>query len=144
MDMVATGGMPQMVFEYILKQNNTVNIDDLLKKVPDLTFVDYLDTLCDYKNISKSELIKKTTLDRTYAYQIFNGTRIPGSDKVIQLALALSLDLHDTNNLLTLSQNKSLYPKIKRDALIILCINKHYCVLKTNELLDEYKYKIKK
>ena len=48
----------------------------------------------------------------------------------------------DTNILLTLSQYKSLYPKIKRDALIILCINKQYSVMKTNELLDEYGFEI--
>lgn len=126
----------------ILKQNTNLCIEDLLKKIPNLTFVDYLDTLCEHKQISKSDIIKKTTLDRTYAYQIFNGSKIPSSDKVIQIALALSLNLHDTNNLLTLSKNKCLYPKLKRDALLILCINRGYTVLKTNELLDEYHFEI--
>ena len=128
----------------ILKQNTNLCIEDLLKKIPNLTFVDYLDTLCEHKQISKSDIIKKTTLDRTYAYQIFNGSKIPSSDKVIQIALALSLNLHDTNNLLTLSKNKCLYPKLKRDALLILCINRGYTVLKTNELLDEYHFEILK
>lgn len=126
----------------ILKENREVNIDELLAKIPELTFIDYLDILCEEKSIKKSEIIKKTNLDRTYAYQIFNGTKTPSQDKVIQIALALSLDLHDTNNLLTLSKNKVLYPKIKRDALIILCLNKQYNLFKTNELLDEYNMKI--
>lgn len=126
----------------ILKENREVNIDELLAKIPELTFVDYLDILCEEKSIKKSEIIKRTNLDRTYAYQIFNGTKTPSQDKVIQIALALSLDLHDTNNLLTLSKNKVLYPKIKRDALIILCLNKQYNLFKTNELLDEYNMKI--
>ena len=126
----------------ILKSNQDISFEDLLKEIPDLTFVNFLESICFNKSITKSELIKKTTLDRTYAYQIINGTKQPSQDKVIQLSLALNLNLHDTNILLTLSQNKSLYPKIKRDALIILCINKQYSVRKTNELLDEYGFEI--
>jgi hypothetical protein len=126
----------------ILNQNKNISLDDLLKKMPDLTFKGFIETLMIDRKITKSELIKRTTLDRTYAYQIFNASKKPSQDKVIQLSLALQLNIHDTNILLTLSDNKSLYPKIKRDALIILCLNRHYSVIETNELLDEYHFKI--
>ena len=126
----------------ILEEEKDISIEDLLKKIPDLTFVDYLESLLEAHQLSKSDLIKKTTLDRTYAYQIMNGRKIPKQDKVIQMALALQLDLGDTNRLLTLSQNQSLYPKIKRDALIIHCLNSHFSVIQTNELLDEYHFPI--
>lgn len=126
----------------ILKQNRDIPLDELLKEIPDLTFVDYLETLLEQRSITKGDLIVQTTLDRTYAYQIMNGSKNPSQDKVIQFALALRLNLHDTNVLLTLSKNESLYPKIKRDALIIFCINKHYSVIQTNQLLDDYHYSI--
>ena len=126
----------------ILNQESNISLDELLKKIPDLTFVHYIDTILERENISKSQIIKKTTLERTYAYQIMNGTKNPNQDKVIQLALALRLDLNDTNRLLTLSRNKSLYPKIKRDALIIYCLKNHYSVMQTNDLLDEYHFQI--
>lgn len=122
--------------------NETDNLDDILEKIPDLSFSLLLESFCERAHMTKSDLIKKTTLDRTYAYQIINNTKNPSQDKVIQLALALSLNLHDTNLLLTLSNNKSLYPKLKRDAVIIFCINKKYSVIETNELLDEYQYSI--
>lgn len=122
----------------ILEENKDINIDKLLDNFKNLTFETYIETLRLKINISKSELIKKSTLDRNYAYQILNGTKVPSQDKVILLSLALELDLHDTNNLLTLSHNKVLYPKLKRDALIILCINNHYSIIKTNELLYQY------
>lgn len=126
----------------ILNENKDISIDELLLKIPDLHFTDYIETLLEDKKMSKSVLIERSTLDRNYAYQILNGTKNPSQDKIIMLALALQLDLHDTNNLLTLSSNKVLYPKIKRDALIIYCLNKHYDVIKTNEMLDEFHYKI--
>lgn len=122
--------------------SETDNLDDILEKIPDLSFSLLLESFCEKAHMTKSDLIKKTNLDRTYAYQIFNNTKNPSQDKVIQLALALSLNLHDTNLLLTLSNNKSLYPKLKRDAVIIFCINKKYSVMETNELLDEYQYSI--
>lgn len=122
--------------------SETDNLDDILEKIPDLSFSLLLESFCERAHMTKSDLIKKTNLDRTYAYQIFNNTKNPSQDKVIQLALALSLNLHDTNLLLTLSNNKSLYPKLKRDAVIIFCINKKYSVMETNELLDEYQYPI--
>ena len=126
----------------ILKQNKNISLNDLLKEIPDLTFTDYLESLLEQHNISKGDIIQQTALDRTYAYQIMNGTKNPSQDKVIQIALALKLNLHDTNVLLTLSKNESLYPKVKRDALIIFCIDKHYTVMQTNQLLDEYHYDI--
>ena len=48
-----------------------------LKQVPEINFVDYLEALLAKKNMSKSILINKANLHRTYAYQIFNGTKIP-------------------------------------------------------------------
>ncbi|MDD8049612.1 MAG: helix-turn-helix transcriptional regulator [Thomasclavelia sp.] len=83
-------------------------------------------------------------MSRTYAYQIINGTKMPSKDKVIALAIALKCDLHETNNLLNLSNNGNLYSKVKRDALIIKSLNNKYSVEKTNILLDEYNLEILK
>ena len=126
----------------ILNQKKDLSFQAIFEEMPDLTFPILLDTYCVQKQIKKSELIKKTNLDRTYAYKIMNGFRVPSQDKVIQFALALHLDVHDTNLLLTLSNNKSLYPKIKRDALIIYSLNHQLSVIQTNELLDEYHFHI--
>lgn len=128
----------------ILDQNKDVAFESLFEELPNLTFPLLLETFCEKQQKKKSELILKTTLDRTYAYQIMNGTKLPSQDKVLQLCLALNLDLHDTNLLLTLSHNQSLYPKIKRDALIIFAISHHYSVMQTNELLEEYQFPILK
>ncbi|MCD7948872.1 MAG: hypothetical protein LUG12_01245 [Erysipelotrichaceae bacterium] len=126
----------------ILNENKDISLDELLEKIPDITLIDYLNMLLETHHTTKAKVIQKSTLDRTYGYQIFDGTKHPSQNKILMLALAFSLDLHDTNVLLTLSKNQNLYPKLKRDALIIFAINHHYDVLKTNELLDEYKYDI--
>lgn len=122
----------------IINKNDNLSIEDLLKKIPDLSFVEYLETLMIQKKITKSQLIKNSNLDRTYAYQILNGTKKPSRIKVIQIALSLQLTHQETNNLLSLSNNGSLYPKVKFDAIILLALKNHYSVIDTNLLLDEY------
>ncbi|MCD7892913.1 MAG: hypothetical protein LUG60_04345 [Erysipelotrichaceae bacterium] len=126
----------------ILNDNKDISLTELLEKIPDINFVDYLEMLLETHHTSKAQIIKLSTLDRTYAYQIFDGTKNPSQNKVLMISLAFHLDLHDTNVLLTLSKNQTLYPKIKRDALIIFAINHQYDVIKTNDLLHEYNYEI--
>lgn len=61
----------------IINKNEHLTLETLLKQVPEINFVDYLEALLAKKNMSKSILINKANLHRTYAYQIFNGTKIP-------------------------------------------------------------------
>lgn len=122
----------------IINKNEHLTLETLLKQVPEINFVDYLEVLLAKKNMSKSILINKANLHRTYAYQIFNGTKIPSRNKVIQLALAMQLDIRETNNLLSLSNNGYLYPKVKFDAAILLALKNKYSVLKTNLILEQY------
>jgi len=124
----------------ILENNQNISLKQLLEKIPDLSFLDYLKMLMETKGIKRSDLVRKTIIERTYIYQITNGTRIPSQNKVLQIALALSLNLHDTNVLLTLAGHGNLYPKIKRDALIIFGINHHYDLFQVNDLLYEYQF----
>ena len=88
------------------------------------------------------DIINKTTLQRNYAYQIFDGSKKPSKDKVLQLSFALHLGLRETNNLLSLSNNGASYPKVKRVAIFIFALKHKLDVLQVNELLDEYQLHI--
>ncbi|WP_294581187.1 helix-turn-helix transcriptional regulator [uncultured Thomasclavelia sp.] len=122
----------------IINRNKELSIEELLTKIPDVDFVSYLETLLLQKNISKSSLIKMTNLNRTYAYQIFNGQKNPSRNKVIQIALALQLEINETNNLLSLSDNGYLYPKVKFDAVILYALKHKQSIMDTNFILDMY------
>ena len=116
------------------------SLSHILKSVPHTDFVLEMNELLEKKQVIKSDVIKKTTLDRTYTYQMFSGERLPSKDKVIQLALALNCTVQETDRLLSLSNNASLYVKVKRDAIIMFAINENYSVLQTNELLLEHHF----
>ena len=100
------------------------------------TISEYLTKLCQDKDVLPSKVIKKAQIDRTYGYQIFNGTRTPSRDKIIMLAFGFSLSLEETQKLLKVAQKSVLYPKIKRDAVCIFAISKHMNVMQLQELLS--------
>lgn len=121
-----------------IKNTKSESLQEMMEEIPDVTFSEYLEKILETKHMTRGQLLSKTNIQRNYGYQIFDGSRIPNKDKVIQISLALGLDLHLTNNLLSLSNNGTLYAKVKRDALLIYCIENHKSVYETDELLMEY------
>ena len=79
----------------------------------------YLQELCVERNVVPEQVIKKAQIDRTYGHQLFNGTRNPSRDKLIQLAVGFELSLEETQTLLKKAGKSMLYPKIKRDAACV-------------------------
>jgi hypothetical protein len=95
----------------------------------------YITGLCRSQGWIPEQIIKLSAIERSYGHQLFNGTRKPSRDKVIQLAFGLGLDLDSTQKLLQIAQKNPLYPKIKRDAAIIFCINNQKDILETQSVL---------
>lgn len=85
-----------------------------------------------------SEIIDRAQVDRTYGYQLFNGTRKPSRDKIIQLCLGMELNLKESNYLLKCAQKSPLYAKSERDSAIIYGISHAMTVDQVNELLAQY------
>ena len=128
--------------EELLKNANSIEKDFILKDIHDISFIDYINELLIEKNLEKSDIIKDALIPRTYAYQIFQGSKQAGRDKILQLAIAMKLNLEETNRLLTIAHHNILYAKHQRDATIIFCISNHYNLFATNELLDEYSHEL--
>jgi hypothetical protein len=95
----------------------------------------YLNELCDSSNRVPEQVIRCASIERTYGHQLFNGTRKPSRDKVIQLAFGFALDLDGAQKLLQAAEKNLLYPKIKRDAAIIHCIAHRKDILETQAVL---------
>ena len=99
------------------------------------TFHAYITHLCQTTGQVPEQVIKHAAIERTYGHQLFNGTRKPSRDKAIQLAFGLGLDLAGTQRLLQVAQKSPLYPRIKRDAAILYCLNNHQDVLEMQSVL---------
>lgn len=98
---------------------------------------DYLNAVLNEKNLSKAEVIKKSNVQTQYAYQIFSGLRIPSRDRLIALCFGMSLTLDETQTLLKYAGYAPLYPRDKRDSVIISALEKGESVIRCNITLDE-------
>lgn len=114
-------------FQKFLEENEDV--------FEELSVSEYLQGLCKNRGIVPEQVIKKAQIDRTYGHQIFNGTRIPSRDKLIQVAFGFGLSLDETQKLLKSVGKSALYPKFKRDAAIIFGISHHMDVMEMQYLL---------
>ena len=128
--------------EDILKKAGALEKDRILKEIRDVSFVDYINEILLEKDLEKSDIIRDAQIPRTYAYQIFQGSKQAGRDKILQLAIAMNLNLEETNRLLTVAHHNHLYAKQQRDAILIFGISKQYSLIQINELLDEFHHEL--
>lgn len=114
-------------FERVLDQNK--------EEFQEQSISEYLRDLCESRGLVPGQVIGRAQIDRTYGHQIFNGTRIPSRDKLIQLALGFGLSLEETQDLLKKSGKGMLYAKIKRDAVCIFGVSHGMSVMEVQDLL---------
>jgi len=96
----------------------------------------YLAGLCQNKGRTAGQVIRQAGLARTYGHQIFNGTRRPSRDKLIQICFGLGLNVEEAQVLLKMAEKSPLYPKLLRDAAIMRCLHDGRTVLQIQELLE--------
>ena len=116
-------------FEGFAEENGLTN------KTP--AFHSYISELCRQMDQIPEHIIRQSMIERTYGHQLFNGTRNPSRDKVIQLAFGFGLDVEATQKLLVAAQKSPLYPKIMRDAAVLYSINHKKNILETQDLLQD-------
>ena len=97
---------------------------------------EYLEKLLAEKNLEKKEVVERSGLNREYAYHIFSGLKKnPSRPKILAIALAMELNLDETQYLLRYAQLGALYPRNQWDAVIISAVEQKLSVAQTNELL---------
>ena len=98
----------------------------------------YVKTILSEKSMSMADMQKKSGIDRTYIYQIMDGSKNPGRDKIIAIAIACEMTLAECQRALEIAQEGILYAKSRRDSLIIYAINKKLTIMELNALLEEH------
>lgn len=109
-----------------------------LDLIEDICFEDYLNALMEKYHCTPGQLIIRTCLSKPFVYQILKGERVPGRDVVLRISLGLRADVNETQHLLMLAEKGILYPKIKRDAAILCCIESRKSLEYTNQFLEEH------
>ncbi|MDR1630674.1 MAG: XRE family transcriptional regulator [Oscillospiraceae bacterium] len=109
------------------------NNEDLSSK----TLSECLSEFLAQYDMKKADVINRSGLNQIYAYQIFAGTKNPSRDKVIALMFGFMMSVDDGNVLLRAAGMSDLYPRDKRDAVVIFGLNNALDVEEVDDLLFE-------
>ena len=135
-----------------MKEKRTDNLMQSLSKTNDIhsyvkennesfintTIAEALNKYVKEKGLSKPSVIKRSEINNIYGYQIFAGTRKPSRDVLLCLCFGLTLNIDETQSLLKASSLAPLYPKIKRDSIILYGINNGSSICEVNEQLYSF------
>ena len=100
------------------------------------SFAEYICGLLKKKGLSIAEVQRKSQLTN-YIYEIFKGVKTPTRNIVLQLCFGFSLTPEESQRLLRLAKTGSLYPRDRRDSVILFGLKEKLACAQINDLLDE-------
>lgn len=125
----------ELLKQLMQSENAQQYIKENGKYLIDQTLPQQLCRLINEKKLSKSRVIKNAEMNEIYGYQIFSGKRTPSRDKLLCLCVGMRLDLSQTQDVLKSAGFAPLYPKAKRDSIILFGIEKGQSVCEINTAL---------
>lgn len=85
--------------------------------------------------LKKSQIIANSEFEPVYFYEILSGRKNPSRDKVLRLLLGMGASLSQCQLMLKAYGLPLLYPRRKRDCLLIYCINQRLSPAEAERLL---------
>ena len=95
----------------------------------------YLNSLLHRHGLTVQDVVVACNLDRSYGYQLFNGTRRPSRELLLRLALLLKLG-EEAQRLLKIAGRQPLYARNRRDAAILYALTHGLTAEAAGELLE--------
>ena len=103
------------------------------------SFSEFMTEWCRRNNEIHEQVILRANLDKSFGHQLFSGKRNPSRDTVLKLALAMGVSVNETQQMLKIAQKSILYPRIKRDTVIIYCLHNNISLSDTQIILYDMK-----
>ncbi len=94
-------------------------------------------TVIGSANMKKSDIINKADIGYTFFYDILKGKKHPSRDTLVRIFIAMRLDLDTCQEALRMYEWAALYPKIKRDSILIYCLTHNFSLQQSEELLEK-------
>lgn len=103
-----------------LFQAPTVNmyLSENDSSINQITFSEYITNLCNSRGEKAEKILKRSNIETSFGHRLFSGKRNPSRDTVLQLAFGFGMSVDEAQQLLKISRQTPLHPKVKRDAVI--------------------------
>ena len=96
-----------------------------------------LTELYEQKHLTKAALARQAGMSEVYLHQVFAGRRNPSRDRLLCLCIGLEATVEETQQLLRQAGYAQLYPRVRRDAIILHAIAHGIALLLVNDKLYE-------
>lgn len=106
--------------------------------VPLPPFSEFITDLASEREEVPERIIDRANLSKSFGHQLFNGRRKPSRDSVLQLAFGFEADYELAQELLKVARKSQLHPRVRRDVVIIYCLQHRYTVVDAQIALDKY------
>ena len=104
----------------------------------DYTLTDFIVKMINEKRITTAQIADLSNLEPNYINKLRIGQiKKPSRDKLLQLAFGLSFTEDETQLLFRLAGLCALYPRFKRDYIIMTCIRANKSIWECNDYLIE-------
>lgn len=101
------------------------------------TVPELLQALFEKKDLSKAVLAKQAGMSEVYLHQVFAGRRNPSRSRILCLCFGMNATLEETQELLKQCSLAQLYPREKRDAIVIYGLVHGMNLFEVNDKLFE-------
>ena len=121
--------MEALLSKQELPQYFAENEDELLQQ----SLAQQLNALVEAHGLAGAQV------ERSYGYQLFSVRRgMPSRDVLLSLALSMQLTLPETQTLLRTAHMAMLYPRVRRDSILIHALVEKSTVIQCNTVLESY------
>ena len=103
------------------------------------SFSVYMDSIIKRKGLKRQDIFQKADIPQKYGYKLLSGeSHTKDRDKLLRIFFAMNMTLKEVRRALELYGMPVLYPKKKRDALLIIAFNRGISsVDEVNKILTE-------
>ena len=121
--------------ELISSSNLNIFLSDNQEHFNTDSVAELLNRLFTSKNISKAALAKQAGMSEIYLHQIFAGKRNPSRNRLLCICYGLGASLEETQELLKRCGLAQLYPRLRRDAIILYGLVHEISLFEINDKL---------
>ena len=97
----------------------------------------YISNLLEEKRLTIAKAARRGQMSDSYLYKIKQGRKVNISrDKMIQIGFGLGLTAEESRKLMRIAGVGELYPRIRRDSIILYCLEKHIDIIECDSMLE--------
>lgn len=124
----------------ILKSEPDIDsyIEENNEDITDISLTRYISDLLEEKKLTAAKVARRGQMSDSYFYKISQGVKEnPSRDKIIQMCFGFALDAEESRRFMRVARVGELYPRIRRDSIILFCLENHIDILECDKKLEE-------